>query len=201
LERAYGLQSPADSSALYRDWAASYEHTMLDGLGYISPARLAELLAGQVMERDVTVLDVGCGTGLAGGCLARHGFSVIDGIDISPEMLGVARASGLYRSLFIADLTEPLAIDDGAYGAAICTGTFTHGHVGAGCLREIFRILRPGALFACTIHRDVWDAMGFGAELEALVRDRVIDIRVAEDGPYYRNSPAPDGRYCVIARL
>lgn len=198
LERAYGLQTPEDSRALYRDWAGTYERTMQEGLGYVSPWRLADLLARHLPERSVSVLDIGCGTGLAASALAGHGFANIDGIDISAEMLGVARASGRYARLFEADLTRDLPIADCSYAAAICTGTFTHGHVGAGCLPEILRVLRPGALFAFTVHRDVWDPMGFGAALDALVRRGEIEFRFSEEGPYYVNSASVDGRYCVI---
>lgn len=201
LERAYGLQTPADSRALYRDWAASYDRTMEDGLGYVSPVRLAERLALHVPERNSRVLDVGCGTGLAGRYLAGLGFGRIDGLDVSPEMLAMARSTGHYERLVEADLTRRLPLADGIYDAAICTGTFTHGHVGADCLPEILRVLRPGACFACTVHRDVWDGMGFGAAFEALARDGVIAIRHAEPGPYYLNSPAADGRYCVLLKL
>lgn len=201
LERAYGLQTPADSRALYRDWAASYDRTMEQGLGYFSPARLADLLAAHVADRGARVLDVGCGTGLAGRHLAGLGFRVIDGLDVSPEMLAVARSSGHYERLIEADLTQRLPVADGSYDAAICSGTFTHGHVGAGCLPEILRVLRPGGCFACTVHRDVWDDMGFATAFDALTRGGVIERRHAEAGPYYLNSASPDGQYCLFLRL
>ena len=43
--RAYGLRSDAESLALYRDWASTYDRTMLDGLQYQSPRLVAERLA------------------------------------------------------------------------------------------------------------------------------------------------------------
>ncbi len=37
LERAYALSSDTDTHELYRDWAETYDKTMLEGLGYLSP--------------------------------------------------------------------------------------------------------------------------------------------------------------------
>ena len=78
LARAYGLQSQADSQALYRDWATTYDQTMLDGLQYQSPMLVAQMLAQAVPESaaraQAAVLDVGCGTGLAGEALAALGL-------------------------------------------------------------------------------------------------------------------------------
>ena len=90
LERAYAIDSDAASRALYRDWAETYDATMLEGLRYRSPALVAALLGEHLPDRTAQVLDVGCGTGLAGQSLAELGFELIDGMDISPEMMQVA---------------------------------------------------------------------------------------------------------------
>ena len=81
LERAYRLSNDEDTHELYRDWAQTYDKTMLDGLGYVSPRLVSRLLAGHVSDRAVRVLDVGAGTGLAGQELDALGFVDIDAID------------------------------------------------------------------------------------------------------------------------
>ena len=45
LERAYALDNDADTRRLYRDWADTYDDTMLAGLGYLAPRLVSELLA------------------------------------------------------------------------------------------------------------------------------------------------------------
>ena len=62
--------------------------------GYATPPRVAMALrlAGANVEKGV--LDYGCGTGLSGMALAAVGFQVIDGTDISPEMLSQAEGRG-----------------------------------------------------------------------------------------------------------
>ncbi len=198
LARAYALDGAAQAIALYRDWAATYDATMLDGLGYLTPHRTAGLLADHCADHAAPLLDIGCGTGLAGQALAGLGFSVIDGLDFSAEMLAVAGQRNIYRALFEADLNAPLSmISDNAYGALISTGTFTHAHVGANCLDELLRVLAPGGVFACTIHEQVWEPAGFAEKIAAWTASGQIEPLFAEPGTYYAASTEPEGFYFV----
>jgi predicted TPR repeat methyltransferase len=65
---------------------------------------LAQAMPESAARAQAAVLDVGCGTGLAGEALAALGFAVVDGLDISPEMMAVAMARGAYRQCLQADL-------------------------------------------------------------------------------------------------
>jgi predicted TPR repeat methyltransferase len=197
LARAYALKDAAQARALYRDWARTYDETMLSGLGYLTPSRTAELLAAYLADKSTRILDAGSGTGLAGVELARLGFHNLDALDFSREMLAVAQARDIYGNLVEADLTRPLPLADASYDAIISTGTFTHGHVGASCLHELFRVLRRGGIFACTVHRDVWHAAGF----EETTRELALGGRLVElwrePGTYYAASTEPEGYFCA----
>ena len=59
LRRAYGLSSDEESRALYRDWARTYDKTMLEGLHYQSPHLVADRLAALMPGRDYPVLEKG----------------------------------------------------------------------------------------------------------------------------------------------
>jgi predicted TPR repeat methyltransferase len=201
LRRAYGLRSDAESLALYRDWASTYDRTMLDGLQYQSPRLVAERLAAWMPGRDGAVLDIGCGTGLAGRELAARGFALIDGVDISPDMMAVAREHGDYRDLVCADLNARLPLADSAYQGAICCGTFTSGHVRAHCLDEIMRVLAPSAPFAFTVKLEVWESFGFKDKLAHLQASGVLAIVALAPGCLYANSPEADGMFCSVQRL
>ena len=169
-------------------------------MGYVSPTQLSDLLASVVNWRDRPVVDLGCGTGLVGASLHDHGFALIDGIDLSPAMTEVAQRRGVYRDFIAADLTAVLPIADGTYGAAICNGTFTSGHVGAESLAEIVRIIAPGGVFCCAIHHFVWDAMGFSTTLAAMVADGTLAEISVERRAFYVTS-TDDGRHCAYRRL
>ena len=200
LRRAYGLSSDEESRALYRDWARTYDRTMLQGLHYQSPKLLAERLTTLLPTDTTLVLDVGCGTGLAGQELAARGFVHIDGIEISPEMMAVARERGAYRQLVCADLNTRLPFADGAYQGAICCGTFTSGHVRAHCLDELLRVLAIGAAFVFTVKMQVWESYGFKDKLAQLHDAGSLDSLSIAPDRLYADSAEPDGLFCSLRR-
>ena len=173
LDGAYGLRTPEDSVRYYRDWANNYDREFADAHGYAAPGRIAASLAARRRPGDAPVLDIGAGTGLLAEALAGAlgAEDAIDGIDISADMMEVARGKRLYRRLIEADLTKPLDLPDESYGALVSSGTFTHGHVGAGVLPELLRIARPGALCVLGIKREVYDDERFGSSFATLVAE------------------------------
>lgn len=174
LDGAYGIATPEDSVRLYRDWAATYDQDFAASHGYIVPEQLAAVFCASGGAGPV--LDIGAGTGLVGDALAlaMPGLAV-DAIDISQEMLDVAERKAVYRQHLCADLTKALDLPDGAYQGLVSAGTFTHGHVGAGCLPEILRIAAPGAVFALSINAEAFDKAGFGSAFAGLVADGALE--------------------------
>ena len=197
LNRAYSLETEADSKALYGDWADTYDETMMDGMGYLTPTKTAELLARRLPNSRALILDVGAGTGLAGVELSRLGYLNMHAIDYSAEMLSVAERRGIYEKLIEADLNDKLDVGANCYDAIICTGTFTHAHVGAQCLDELFRILKPGGIFACTIHKDVWEPAGFKKKVPELEQSGLLRTVSKKSGIYFSNSTEEEGWYIV----
>lgn len=90
---------------LFARFASSYNDIMVERLAYKAPAHLAEALAAEVRAAaDLDVVELGCGTGLAGRHLrpfARH----LVGMDLSPEMIERAEQTGLYDQLAVAEIT------------------------------------------------------------------------------------------------
>ncbi|KAM3421392.1 hypothetical protein BST61_g1788 [Cercospora zeina] len=182
LQRAYALDSTSAAHDLYSAWAASYDQDLSAG-AYASPIRAAEALlrhlpsaasSEQAEKSAMTVLDAGCGTGMVAECLipstqlTGQNF-VIDGVDLTPGMLDVARDKDLYRKLSTADLNEPLLIVDGTYDIVMCVGTLTKGHVGPKVLSELVRVAKPGGgLIVATVHDEIWESGGYKAEVEQL---------------------------------
>ncbi len=200
LEQAYNLKTLEDAMSFYDQWADDYDEQMETGLGYVAPKRLAEKLAGHIEDKTAYVLDVGCGTGLTSRYLSEFGFKRIDGIDINAAMLDVARQRRIYSDLLEADITQDLEIGSGRYGAIISTGTFTLGHVGADALDELIRVLKPGGLLACTIHKDVFGPLGFREAFERFESHGTLQQIERSAEPYFRDG-APDGLYCLYSKL
>ena len=184
LRSAYALQTPDDSKALYRSWAATYDATFADAMGYAAPTRIAALFDGR-WQGGGCILDVGCGTGLVAEALTAR---PVDGLDISAEMLAVAAGKDIYGRLIEGDLTARLKIPDQTYSGLISAGTFTHGHVGPEALDELTRIAAPGALFVFGINAEVFRELDFGAKLTALEgaekisNVELVEGRIYEDG-------------------
>ena len=203
LARAYALcgDDPDETLKLYADWAETYDQTMLDGLSYRSPQRIATLAAEAVARRDVWALDVGCGTGLLANSLRAEGFNRVDGLDYSAPMLAVAQREGRIDKAFLRDLNERLDMGTECYDMLVSTGTFTHGHVGAGCLPELLALLVPGGRLICTVHRDVWDEGGFGTVLQALTQAKIAVVRSREADRLFADDDEPSGWYMVVEKL
>ena len=187
LKQAYGLETPEDSVRLYRQWATTYDETFAREMDYQYPATVAEVFATAAGAGDQPVLDVGAGTGLVGQALTRSGEWVIDGLDISGEMLDVAMEKGCYRKAIVADLTQKLALQAECYGSVVSAGTFTHGHVGADALDELLRIAKPGALFALGINAQVFSSAGFEQKFDQLGA-QISGFHIVERKIYGENS-------------
>ena len=199
VDEAYHLENEAGMVEFYRKWAQDYDRQMLDELGYTSPQTLAGMLADQLDDRSAKIFDIGCGTGLTCVPLAALGYTFLDGIDLSPDMVRVAAERGIYRELLVGDVTRTLDRDDASYDGVISTGTFTHGHVGPEPLDEIFRILKPGGVLACTVHGDLWESMGFRASFADLLDSGTAEQLYQEFLPYYRDRD-PEGWFCLYRK-
>jgi predicted TPR repeat methyltransferase len=97
--------------ALFDGYASGFDHALMKGLNYRAPELLfraveAAYLNGQM--RFGSVLDLGCGTGLA--ALPFRPFSDwMVGVDFSRGMLAQARIKGLYDRLIESEILAFLA--------------------------------------------------------------------------------------------
>ena len=92
-------------------------------------------------EGDGRCLDLGCGTGAASAVLSELGWSVV-GVDVSAELLEVARRSGLD---VVEAPAEALPFDAVTFDAAVSVWTHTDVEDFSAAVAEIARVLRRGA--------------------------------------------------------
>lgn len=173
VDDAYALETPEDNVDLYSKWASTYDTEFAQAEGYVLYLHVADHLLRRRSQISGAVLDVGCGTGLVGAALRSGGVHVVDGIDISNEMLAEAclkktdSGEPVYSDLLAADLTQEINVADNYYGALISAGTFTHGHLGPDSLDELWRIAKPGALAVISVRTTHYDALGFREKFAA----------------------------------
>jgi SAM-dependent methyltransferase len=99
----------------------------------------------------------------------------------------------------VADLNQSLQRETDSYDGVISSGTFTHGHVGPEPLDEVFRVLKPGGILACTVHMDLWQTKGFEVKFKALVDQGIARLISKDEGSYYRDG-AIEGWFCVYQK-
>jgi len=174
--------TPEDNRLLYAKWADTYETSFVEANRYRYPLAVAEHFANQVPSSPgERIVDVGCGTGIVGTRLAAlRPKCEIDGVDISPEMLAQARKkhrqdlSPVYRTLFEADLTKPIAAIHHEYDALLSAGTFTHGHLGPEVIALLLLLVRPKGWFVIGINAEHFESRGFAETLATTTRSGLI---------------------------
>ena len=202
LDEAYSVKTPDDNRRLYAKWAATYESSFVDAKQYRYPKAIAEVF-NDVLPPVTRVLDIGTGTGLTGMYVTRlRPEVVIDGMDISPEMLAQAKlktredGSVVYRALYERDLTVAVPNENEPYEALFSSGTFTHGHLGPECLRNLLPLLAHDGWLVVGVNNEHFESKGFSGELESLVAlgaiqtPEILRIDVYEPGSVHYGDQA-----------
>ena len=181
---------------VYRDWAEKYDYDNDHVLGTVSQPKSVALLSTRLKDKSVKIIDIGCGTGLVGKNLKAEGFLYFDGIDLSEDMLSIAKSRG-YTNLFLGSLNKQLPVLNDSYDCAMCIGVFTHGHVSSDRFNELCRIIKPGGYVCFTVNEGVFDKYGFKemiTEFEANNRWNVISL-FKDD---YMTLENVKGYYCLV---
>lgn len=102
-----GSPPPGYVSKLFDDYSADFDRDLLENLEYRVPGLLREIIDEFIKsgEKNKTILDLGCGTGLSGLALIDFA-SGLTGIDLSEKMIAKARDRGCYDTLVVGDVVE-----------------------------------------------------------------------------------------------
>lgn len=131
-----------DPRSGYAEWAATYGDTVRDEMDV---ALLEELAAPRWSEVGRAV-DLGCGSGRTGAWLRRQGVDAIDGVDLTPEMLALARERGAHDRLVEADAVAT-GLPAGAYDLVIAALVDEHLPEVAPLYAEASRLAAADATF------------------------------------------------------
>ena len=126
----------------YGEWVRTYEQVVQDEMDL----RLFDRVQSVDWSTPEQVLDLACGTGRTGAWLKQRCSAAIDGIDITPEMLDVARSKDIYRTLRIADVSNT-GLPDAVYD--VCTQSLADEHLPDlhPLYREVSRVTKSGGCF------------------------------------------------------
>ncbi len=135
----------------FNEWArAGKGESMERGHRPVGEQAIARMTVG----RDARVLDVGCGSGWATRLLAEIACEgSVTGIDISDEMIRVARESShaLPNVQFEVATAEQLPFADNLFTHAFSMESLYYYRDIPKALKEIHRVLAPAGLFAAVV--------------------------------------------------
>ncbi|MGA3161747.1 MAG: methyltransferase domain-containing protein [Terracidiphilus sp.] len=138
---------------IFNDFSSHYDTKMRDNLSYQAPERLQDLIRAEIGDAaGLEILDIGCGTGLAGVCFKDRAACLV-GIDLSPEMIEVARERDIYDQLEIAEITEWLDQTEGQFDLIVACDCLVYFGDLQPVTASAARRLKPGGWFAFTTER------------------------------------------------
>lgn len=182
--------SPAYVRGLFDQYATRFDDA-LSRLSYRAPALLREAVeaACRVRGRRMrfgSMLDLGCGTGLAGASFRPY-VDWLVGVDLSSGMIGQARAKGLYDQLEVGDIAAFLAAEaarDASYHLIVAADVFVYLADLRPIVAAVARVLAADGIFAFTVETHAGDDVRIGEKLRyahgaAHVRAAVADAGLA----------------------
>lgn len=183
------------------------------GEGYLSPGgpeEVARVLEGLDLA-GLAVLDIGCGTGgITAALAADYGAGRVVGIDVEPAPCRAARDLAARRG--VSDHVEivqvepgPLPFDSGSFDLVFSKDSIVHIPDKEALAADVFRVLRPGGVFAGSdwltardgppsdemAHYLACEDLDFGMASPARYRAALeaagfTDIRLTDRNPWYR---------------
>ena len=141
----------------YTDFAYIYDK--LIGQDYEKWADYIEDIFAKNNLKPSLVLDLGCGTGSITNILAKRGYDMI-GVDISPDMLNVARDKATEEGLDVLYLCQDIREFElyGTVDAIICTLDVLNYITDPDELKQVFRLVRnylnPDGIFIFDINTE-----------------------------------------------
>lgn len=169
--------------ALFDGFADRFDHQLVDMLGYEAPALLANMIASRRQQFE-RILDLGCGTGLAGPHLKRFGGR-LTGVDLSSGMLAKAAERGGYYALVQDEAVAFLEGQPGAFDLIVSADVLIY----FGDLGPVFTAaaaaLPQGGLMAFSTELgqdDGWTLLPSAryAHGDAYIRDTASGFRILE---------------------
>ena len=135
---------------LFNGFADDFDNKLVNKLSYRVPEQLFDAVCDHTGKQKLTILDLGCGTGLCAVVFAAV-INRMVGVDLAPRMLDKARERSLYAELIQSDVHCALEKCNEFFDLILAADVFIY----IGALEEVFSLtidrLTPGGLFAFSV--------------------------------------------------
>jgi predicted TPR repeat methyltransferase len=157
---------------LFDQHAPRFDQSLLQQLDYRAPQLLLEAVTALApsagsLPRFAAMLDLGCGTGLAGAAF-RDQVDRLTGVDLSAAMIEEARRKALYDRLATGELLEFLATEAAAgarYDLVLAADVLVYMADLAGVAAAVRRVLKPSGRFGFTVETHAGEGVWLGESL------------------------------------
>ena len=157
LSWIYDTKDHQNLESKYDAWSHLYDSELNEPYRH-SPNQSALALSQVLTDKQATILDAGAGTGMVGEALAKLGYTNLTAVDLSADMLNVARSKQIYQALYQGNLDSSLTFaDPNSFDGIISVGVFTYGHAQPEALNNLFALLKPGGYFVLTVRVDYYE--------------------------------------------
>jgi len=175
---------------VYTKFSKDYDNNVSQDQ-YTGPPRLADKIASLYPEeKEIKILDFGCGTGLVADALSVKGFTNIDGTDCNQGLLDVAESKGIIKKLIFSKDADGLKeIPSDSYDLVCSSGCFflSSTHPTMSCIPDLVRIIRPGG-YLVILTKNIYlsfDYVDFSI-IDKLEKKNIIKSFPKETFPGYR---------------
>jgi predicted TPR repeat methyltransferase len=164
-------------AALFDDYAPRFDAHLTNALEYRAPEILAEALNDLAPAKTFRrALDLGCGTGLMAKALEGRAQEIL-GVDLSGRMLEIARKTGLYARLDVADCVHWLSGEvEASADLVVAADVFCYMDNLEPIVLQMHRVLEKSGFLAFTIQTNARPGWRVGDDLRvhhhpSLIRD------------------------------
>ena len=185
IHESHKIKSKEKLREYYKTWSNNYDNDVRS-CQYNGPETITNILTKNYNIYGSSILDVGCGTGLLGDYLFKNKYQIsIDGIDISPEMIEIARKRKYYDDLRIVDIFNVTTSQNKKYDYIVSAGMFTHNHVGPSAVENILHFLEIDGVLIFTVRNSFAEQSNFKAYIvDLLTRKKIKKFTNIENQNY-----------------
>jgi SAM-dependent methyltransferase len=154
--------------------------------GSLTSQTIGPLLDAVAAAPKSNLLDIATGPGYVSAEAHRRGWTPV-GIDFSEAMVLMARKLHPQIDFRIGD-AEALGFPDSQFAAAVMNFGILHLAQPDSAIREAYRVLHPGGLFAFTVWAKAEEAVGFALALDAIREFGDPNVQLPAGPPFFRFS-------------